>query len=146
MLSASCCSGLNGSPSGSSVGSALGLAEGDGLGLAEAGEGIAHHGLDEVESPQGDDTRTWGPPFIERGARPRMAVLREQGVNGQIEMAIAVFKLNVDRFPADANAYDSLAEGYLVKGDRDEAITLYRKALELDPSFQNARRMLEQLL
>jgi phosphoribosylformylglycinamidine synthase len=28
-------------------------------------------------------------PFIARGARPRIAVLREQGVNGQIEMAAA---------------------------------------------------------
>jgi phosphoribosylformylglycinamidine synthase len=28
-------------------------------------------------------------PFISKGARPRMAVLREQGVNGQIEMAAA---------------------------------------------------------
>jgi phosphoribosylformylglycinamidine synthase len=28
-------------------------------------------------------------PFIQRGARPRLAVLREQGVNGQIEMAAA---------------------------------------------------------
>ncbi|MGQ7624798.1 phosphoribosylformylglycinamidine synthase subunit PurQ, partial [Streptococcus suis] len=26
-------------------------------------------------------------PFINTGARPRVAVLREQGVNGQIEMA-----------------------------------------------------------
>ena len=28
-------------------------------------------------------------PFIARGARPRMAILREQGVNGQVEMAAA---------------------------------------------------------
>jgi phosphoribosylformylglycinamidine synthase len=28
-------------------------------------------------------------PFISRGAKPRMAILREQGVNGQIEMAAA---------------------------------------------------------
>ena len=28
-------------------------------------------------------------PYIARGARPRMAVLREQGVNGQVEMAAA---------------------------------------------------------
>lgn len=28
-------------------------------------------------------------PFIARGARPRLAILREQGVNGQIEMAAA---------------------------------------------------------
>jgi phosphoribosylformylglycinamidine synthase len=28
-------------------------------------------------------------PFVNRGARPKMAVLREQGVNGQVEMAAA---------------------------------------------------------
>ncbi|MGH8677100.1 MAG: phosphoribosylformylglycinamidine synthase, partial [Burkholderiales bacterium] len=28
-------------------------------------------------------------PYIGRGARPKMAILREQGVNGQIEMAVA---------------------------------------------------------
>jgi phosphoribosylformylglycinamidine synthase len=28
-------------------------------------------------------------PFVQRGARPRVAILREQGVNGQVEMAAA---------------------------------------------------------
>src|SRR5690606_18266257 len=28
-------------------------------------------------------------PYINRGARPKVAILREQGVNGQIEMAAA---------------------------------------------------------
>ena len=28
-------------------------------------------------------------PYIAKGARPRVAVLREQGVNGQVEMAAA---------------------------------------------------------
>ena len=28
-------------------------------------------------------------PFISRGARPKVAILREQGVNGQMEMAMA---------------------------------------------------------
>src|SRR5690606_5113188 len=28
-------------------------------------------------------------PFVARGARPRVAILREQGVNGQVEMAAA---------------------------------------------------------
>jgi len=31
-------------------------------------------------------------PFIARGARPRVAILREQGVNGQIEMAAAFMR------------------------------------------------------
>ena len=64
---------------------------------------------------------------------------------GEVEMAIAVFELNVDRFPEEANPYDSLAEACLAAGDRERAIALYRKALSVDPEFENARRMLEQL-
>ncbi len=64
---------------------------------------------------------------------------------GEVEMAIATFKLNVNKFPADPNAYDSLAESYLTKGDREEAINMYRKALEVDPTFENSRQMLERL-
>ncbi|WP_172763586.1 phosphoribosylformylglycinamidine synthase subunit PurQ, partial [Neisseria gonorrhoeae] len=30
-------------------------------------------------------------PFINSGAKPKIAILREQGVNGQIEMAAAFF-------------------------------------------------------
>ena len=60
-------------------------------------------------------------------------------------MAITVFEVNVARFPEDPNCYDSLAEGHLVKGDREKAIKLYGKALEVDPSFENSRRMLERL-
>jgi CubicO group peptidase (beta-lactamase class C family) len=64
---------------------------------------------------------------------------------GELDMAIAAFELNVERFPDEANPHDSLAEACLVGGDRDRAITLYRKALSVDPEFENAQRMLEQL-
>jgi phosphoribosylformylglycinamidine synthase len=36
-----------------------------------------------------DATADVAAPFVTRGARPRMAILREQGVNGQVEMAAA---------------------------------------------------------
>ncbi len=36
-----------------------------------------------------DPSEDIAAPFIARGARPRVAILREQGVNGQIEMAAA---------------------------------------------------------
>ncbi len=47
----------------------------------------ADPGLNAVLSfdPQDDVSA----PFVQRGARPRVAVLREQGVNGQLEMAAA---------------------------------------------------------
>ncbi len=35
-------------------------------------------------------------PFVTRGARPRLAVLREQGVNGQVEMAAAFDRAGFD--------------------------------------------------
>jgi len=47
--------------------------------------------------------------------------------------AIAVLKLNVDAYPESANVYDSLAEAYMNNGDKDLAITYYRKALEAIP-------------
>jgi phosphoribosylformylglycinamidine synthase len=37
-------------------------------------------------------------PMIARGARPRVAILREQGVNGQVEMAAALERAGFDAF------------------------------------------------
>jgi phosphoribosylformylglycinamidine synthase len=37
-------------------------------------------------------------PFVARGARPRVAVLREQGVNGQVEMAAGFTRAGFDAF------------------------------------------------
>jgi len=37
-------------------------------------------------------------PFVARGARPRVAVLREQGVNGQVEMAAALTRAGFDAY------------------------------------------------
>ena len=35
-------------------------------------------------------------PYIKRGARPRVAVMREQGINGQVEMAAALDRAGFD--------------------------------------------------
>jgi phosphoribosylformylglycinamidine synthase len=43
-----------------------------------------------------DPTDDIAAPFIARGSRPRIAVLREQGVNGQIEMAAAFDRAGFD--------------------------------------------------
>lgn len=64
---------------------------------------------------------------------------------GKQAEAIAIFALNASSYPESANAWDSLAEAHLAVGDRERAVELYRKALEVDPDFFNARRMLRQL-
>jgi predicted alpha/beta superfamily hydrolase len=47
---------------------------------------------------------------------------------GKSEEAIAAFKANVERYPASANVYDSLAEAYERGGKIDLAAPLYEKA------------------
>lgn len=63
----------------------------------------------------------------------------------QVREAIEVFKLNVEAYPNSANVYDSLAEGYLAQGDKQLAIESYKRALELDPQLESARRALTAL-
>jgi predicted alpha/beta superfamily hydrolase len=47
---------------------------------------------------------------------------------GNMEEAVAAFKLNVERYPGSANVYDSLAEAYERGGKLDLALPLYEKA------------------
>jgi len=64
----------------------------------------------------------------------------------RIDEAIAIFELNVEAFPEGFNAYDSLAESYMLVGRSAEAIANYERSLELNPDNGNAVTMLAQLL
>ena len=57
-----------------------------------------------------------------------------------------ILGLNTELFPNSANTWDSLAEVVLYTGDRDRALELYRKALEVDPNFTNAAENIERIL
>jgi CubicO group peptidase (beta-lactamase class C family) len=59
--------------------------------------------------------------------------------------AIAIFKLNVELYPQSANVYDSLAEAYMLSGNKELAIKNYKKSLELDPTNKNAADMIKSL-
>ena len=64
---------------------------------------------------------------------------------GRVEDAIAIFKTNVEAFPAAWNTYDSLGEAYMVHGDKELAIANYEKSLELNPQNQNGADRLKTL-
>jgi tetratricopeptide (TPR) repeat protein len=64
---------------------------------------------------------------------------------GREDEAIAVFELNVQLFPDSGNAFDSLGEAYLRKGDKQKAIASYKKSIELNPENNNAKGILKQL-
>lgn len=66
---------------------------------------------------------------------------------GQHDKAIEVFVVNTTRFPKSANAWDSLGEGYATKGDKENAIKSFRKALTLSPTAltkANSEKFLKQ--
>jgi CubicO group peptidase (beta-lactamase class C family) len=63
----------------------------------------------------------------------------------RIEDAIKIFKLNIEAHPKVANCYDSLGEAYMTKGDKENAIKYYEKALELDPKMGTAIEALKKL-
>jgi len=65
--------------------------------------------------------------------------------SGQVEEAIALFRLNVEAYPESSNVYDSLGEAYMENSQYDLAIINYRKSLELDSDNSNAMEKLKKL-
>ena len=63
----------------------------------------------------------------------------------RLDDAIQLFRLNVQRFPASPNGYDSLGEALMMKGDLVAAETCYQRLLVLDPRNANARAMLVRI-
>ncbi|HXD33304.1 MAG TPA: serine hydrolase [Pyrinomonadaceae bacterium] len=59
--------------------------------------------------------------------------------------AIEIFRLNVEAHSAAFNTYDSLGEAYMISGEKDLAITNYKKSLELNPQNVSATRALATL-
>lgn len=49
------------------------------------------------------------------------------------DQAIEVLKLATDRYPKSANAWDSLGEGYAIKGDQKNAIVCFKKSMSMNP-------------
>jgi predicted Zn-dependent protease len=59
--------------------------------------------------------------------------------------AITWLQLNAEFYPKSSATYAALGQAYAKKNDTANAIKSYEKAVELDPTNQNAKRQLEQL-
>lgn len=64
---------------------------------------------------------------------------------GRAADAVALFELNAAEFPASANVYDSLGDGYAELGDRSRAVRAYERSLALDPSNTHAAERIAAL-
>lgn len=61
----------------------------------------------------------------------------------QLDNAVQLFEFNAELHPGSWNVYDSLAEAYYGKGDKEKALKLYRKSLELNPGNENGKKFIE---
>ncbi|MDO6427681.1 beta-lactamase family protein [Thalassotalea sp. 1_MG-2023] len=65
--------------------------------------------------------------------------------NKNYDVALNFFKVYSHFYPNDANAFDSLAEAYLLMGDNKEALANYQHSLQLNPDNLNAKKMIKKL-
>lgn len=98
---------------------------------------------------QEDDADKMMASAIETASEPALNAYGYQLLNQQQhDKAIEMFKLNTERHPKSANAWDSLGEGYTKKGEKEAAIKSFKKSLSLNPAPNvkaNSEKYLKQL-
>jgi tetratricopeptide (TPR) repeat protein len=77
------------------------------------------------------------------------AALNDQGYKliqlQRLEDAIKVFMLNTQLFPNAWNTWDSLADAYMRKGEKQIALGYFKKSIQLNPENRYAKEMVESL-
>jgi len=75
-----------------------------------------------------------------------LAFLGQQLTNAnKPDEALALLQLNAEYYPNHPATYGMMAQAYMKKNDKDNAIKSLEKAVQLDPNNQQAKRQLEQL-
>ncbi|MBK8848507.1 MAG: hypothetical protein IPO27_18990 [Bacteroidetes bacterium] len=103
---------------------------------------INEQGIDYVKSNLEQMANAAGLPLDERF----LNFFGYQYLNaGAKEVALKLFKLNVDLYPKVANVYDSLGEAYLLSDDKTNALKNYKIALELDPENERIKSTIAKI-
>jgi CubicO group peptidase (beta-lactamase class C family) len=64
---------------------------------------------------------------------------------GNIDYALAIFKINLEAFPKSSNVYDSYGEALLKNGEKEKAIENYMKSIEINPANEGGIKVLKDL-
>lgn len=65
--------------------------------------------------------------------------------NDKTDKAISFFTFLTKEFPENENSFDSLGEAYFIAEDYENALLNYKKALELNPNFENAKKFIKKI-
>ena len=102
-----------------------------------------HEGIERGTARYRELRERYGPTIF---AEPLLGEIGSRLLNAsQMDLAVAVFRLNVEAFPSSATAFERLAEAYVKSGDTPHGIESYERALELDPNNRRAKEQLEKL-
>jgi len=63
----------------------------------------------------------------------------------QVEAALQLFELNAELHPQSWNAFDSLAEAWYEKGEKNKALGFYKKSVELNPNNENGIKFIARI-
>lgn len=93
--------------------------------------------------------------FSEYQKNPKNYVITEREMNrlgyqlirqNKKDAAISVFKTTTQIFPESWNAFDSYAEALLANGQKEDAIKMYQKSIELNPNNENGKKILQEII
>jgi len=96
-----------------------------------------------------DEAENFYNKKIEEGEKIPEALMNNLGYRylnkKQYKEAIGIFKLNVKAYPESFNVYDSYGEALMNNGDKEDAVTNYKKSVELNPYNDNGIKKLKEL-
>ncbi len=103
--------------------------------------------IEKIEAALADGTAHWkkyGFEDTDLLSEVRVNALGYQLLNrGARAEAVRLFAFNIKRFPKSFNALDSLAEAYMISGDKENAVKYYRLAVQGNPGDSDyAKRVL----
>lgn len=87
----------------------------------------------------------YGRDAYDFGEPPLNALAQELSKDKKTGDAIALLELNAEFNPKSARVQSMLGGAYLDAGDKPKAIAAYRKAVELNPNAEQAKRKLAEL-
>lgn len=106
-------------------------------------QALKQNGRDYVKNNFEDLSSNWNP------MDPPGIILNMIGYSlmrdGDLNMAANAFSLNTELFPEDPNVWDSYGEVLLNQGKKQEALSMYQKALSIDPEFPSALEKVKEL-
>jgi len=111
-------------------------------------EPIIQADMDRIQEYLKSHNEKWSKYGFETSSIFPEARLNALGYNlisrNEYDKAVKILAYNIKLYPQSFNAHDSLAEAYLTKGDKEQAIHFYKLAVQMNPGDTDfAKRILE---